>query len=172
MKVVDGLETFELFQIKVKVELSILSGVLESFLNPQFANDSESERMYIFLSPEEYFRNRKKMWDEVAQSLTFRPYPFPLHAGWTWSYCFTCADDHHGVLEFVELDLKPFFTITQWVKGGGRKFFLAVHRQHNRTLCLSVRLSEPTKIPFDFDIKEQSQRLVTFETFDQSDQKT
>ena len=48
MKVVDGLETFELFQIKVKVELSILSGVLESFLNPQFANDSESERMYIF----------------------------------------------------------------------------------------------------------------------------
>ena len=60
MKVVDGLETFELFQIKVKVELSILSGVLESFLNPQFANDSESERMYIFLSPEEYFRNRKK----------------------------------------------------------------------------------------------------------------
>ena len=60
MKVVDGLETFELFQIKVKVELSIL-GVLESFLNPQFANDSESERMYIFLSPEEYFRNRKKI---------------------------------------------------------------------------------------------------------------
>ena len=61
MKVVDGLETFELFQIKVKVELSILSGVLESFLNPQFANDSESERMYIFLSPEEYLRNCKKM---------------------------------------------------------------------------------------------------------------
>ena len=26
--------------------------------------------------------------------------------------------------------------------------------------------------PFDFDIKEQSQRLVTFETFDQGDQKT
>ena len=47
------------------------------------------------------------------------------------------------------------------LRGGGRKFFLAVHRQHNRTLCLSVRLSEPTKIPFDFDIKEQSQRLVT-----------
>ena len=61
MKVVDGLETFELFQIKVKVELSILSGVLESFLFSQFANDRESEKMYIFLSPEEYFRNRKKM---------------------------------------------------------------------------------------------------------------
>ena len=63
------------------------------------------------------FQKSQKMWDKVAQSLTFRPYPFPLHAGWTWSYCFTCADDHHGVLEFVELDLKPFFTITQWVKG-------------------------------------------------------
>ena len=59
MKVVDGLETFELFQIKVKVELSILSGVLESFLNPQFANDSESERMYIFLSPV-FQKSRKK----------------------------------------------------------------------------------------------------------------
>ena len=61
MKVVDGLETFQLFQIKVKVKLSILSGVLESFLNPQFANDSEIGRMYIFLSPEEYFRKHKKM---------------------------------------------------------------------------------------------------------------
>ena len=71
------------------------------------------------------FQKSQKMWDEVAQSLTFRPYPFPLHAGWTWSYCFTCADDHHGVLEFVELDLKPFFTITQWVKGGGQKILFS-----------------------------------------------
>ncbi len=28
---------------------------------PQFATDSESERMYIFLSPEAYFRNQEKM---------------------------------------------------------------------------------------------------------------
>ena len=35
VKVVDWLETFELFQMKVKVELWILSGVLESFLSLQ-----------------------------------------------------------------------------------------------------------------------------------------
>ena len=28
---------------------------------PQFATDSESERMYIFLSPEDYFRSQGKM---------------------------------------------------------------------------------------------------------------
>ena len=63
-----------------------------------------------------------------------------------------------------------------WVtdRGGEEVFllFLAVHRQLNRTHCLSVCPSNPTKTPFDFDIKEQSWRLVTFETFDQSDQKT
>ena len=77
MKVVDGLETFELFQIKVKVELSILSGVLESFLNPQFANDSESERMYIFLSPENYFRKREKNVRYSCAELELPPLPVP-----------------------------------------------------------------------------------------------
>ena len=37
------------------------------------------------------------------------------------------------------------------------------------TLSLTHSLSEP---PFDFDIKDQSQRLVTFETFDQSNEET
>ena len=38
--------------------------------------------------------------------------------------------------------------------------------------CMSLGWSGTTKTPFDFDIKERSQRLVIFETFDQSDEKT
>ena len=93
------------------------SGTLNTFRCfrklPQFATDSESERMYIFLSPEDYFRNQEKMWDKVVKSLSFRPFPFmqvitmAFFGSRTWSYCFTCADDHHGVLEFVELVLCP-----------------------------------------------------------------
>ena len=49
--------------------------------------------------------------------------------------------------------------------------FLAVHRQLNRWPCHWVT-HWVTETPFDFDIKEQSQRLVTFKTFDQGDQKT
>ena len=41
------------------------SGTLNTFRCfrklPQFATDSESERMYIFLSPEDYFRSQGKM---------------------------------------------------------------------------------------------------------------
>ena len=56
---------------------------LESFLNPQFSNDSESERMYIFLSPEDYFRNQEKceikLWrawaSDPSRSCRWSPWP-------------------------------------------------------------------------------------------------
>ena len=50
--------------------------------------------VYFSVSGKIFQKWRKKMWDKVVQSLSFRPFPFPLHAG-----------DHHGLLWEVGIDL-------------------------------------------------------------------
>ena len=72
----------------------------------------------------------------------------------------TCADDHHDVLEFVELDLKPFFTITQWVKGGGAEnsFYLSTDGTIGLSVCLSVCLN-PLRYLLILTLKSNSRDL-------------